>query len=505
MRIIHPHTAGLVVLLLLATALRLYALTAQAIWYDEAAIITYAQMDLQQWSAYLGRGGGAVVGLFKAPLLFLLLKGWIALVGSGELALRLPFALVGAASVVPLYALAVRLAGRPAGLAAAGLLALHPMHIYYSQQVSEYSPLVLGASLSMLLWHRVHDQRSTAGRLALAALNCALLGLHPVAVVLPALQLLWDVGHRRLRPACFNLLPLGTSLLMLRASAANPALLEASLNWIPPLSGAVLLQTARQLSHGGLSHGGLVTEQPDLAAGATLAALVAVLLGGAVVLWRGRRPAALLLLWWVAAPALLLAALSLLWRNQWVPRYLLVALPALAVAGGAGLAAVWRWRRAAGLTAGAVVAALCAHAVWQQQQQPGGGLREIAAHLRLHARPGDAVIISPDRLVLPLGYHVDGRPLQRLEQALRSRRSVEPGASWQVSEFNAPHNRMEQTPAFARWLARRRRVWLVTVLDWPRDAHSNRLLGHLRRRMHQHQLHFFPYDSAHLVLFLGTE
>ena len=121
------------------------------------------------------------------------------------------------------------------------------------------------------------------------------------------------------------------------------------------------------------------------------------------------------------------------------------------------------------------------------------------------ARPGDAVIISPDRLVLPLGYHVDGRPLQRLEQALRSRRSVEPGASWQVSEFNAPHNRMEQTPAFARWLARRRRVWLVTVLDWPRDAHSNRLLGHLRRRMHQHQLHFFPYDSAHLVLFLGTE
>ena len=475
----------LVGVVVVAAAVRLYGLTSQGIWYDEAATITWASMSLDRWQS------GPVVGLLKAPLVYLLLKGWMAVAGNGELALRLPFALLGAATVGPLYLLASRLVNRPAGLAAAGLLALHPMHVYYSQQVSEYAPLVLAVTVSMVVWLGAREQARVLNRtsLALLGLNTASLLIHPVAVVAPLTQVALDASGRR-ASLWVNGVPLVACALMLALTGADPELVEASLSWIPPLSGALLLETARQLSHGVMSHGGLVHEQMTWPQILLLALLAGLTIRGAASLARGSHPGAApprplaLLLVWIALPVVALAGWSLLVRNQWVPRYLLVALPALLTLAGAGLTASRAGRRLRPVAplVGGLVTALLSFCLFQHHDQGGSGLREAAALLRRQLRPDDGVIISPDRLSLPFGYHYDRDPAAWLERTLRVQRRVTPEEQWLVTEFDAPRRHLHQRPGFARWLATKERILVLAVVDWPSDAHTTSLLADLRSR-----------------------
>ena len=111
------------------------------------------------------------------------------------------------------------------------------------------------------------------------------------------------------------------------------------------------------------------------------------------------------------------------------------------------------------------------------------------------------MIISPDRLALPFGYHHDGNPGVWLERTLKVQRRVDAGARWLVTEFDAPRRHLQQVPGFARWLARHKRVFVLAVVDWPADAHTTSLLAHLRRRLAQQRVWFYPYGSAHLFLF----
>ena len=434
--------------------------------------------------------------------------GWMALAGAGVVALRLPFALLGAATVAPLYMLVARLLGRPTALAAAALLAVHPMHVYYSQQVSEYAPLVLIAIVSMLLWFEAHRRPRVLTRwsLALLGVNLAALLVHPVSVVLPLAQLALDAPRRR-ASLWLNLLPPAAGALMLALAGADDELLQASLSWIPPLSLALLLQTARQLSHGVLSHGGLVHEQLTGAQTMLVVLLWGLAIQGAVALVRSRvllrRFTGALLLLWIALPAAALAGASLLVRNQWVPRYLLVALPAMLALAAAGVSAMWPnpRLRALGLSAGVIVVGLLALNVWEHHSLGGKGLREAASRLQRKARVDDGVIISPDRLALPFGYHFDRRPGRRLQRALDAQRSVDPDAGWLVTEFDDPGNHLHLAPGFARWLRRRDRVYVLAVTDWPSDAHTAALLQHLRRHRRQQRVWFYPYGSVHLFRF----
>ncbi len=169
--------------LVLATAavgVRLWGLTHQPVWYDEAILVSYAQMTTTEWLEYTtsAQTVGPLYHLLKAPLPVLLLRGWIALAGSSPEALRLPFALIGATTVLPIYLLGRRLLGRRAALLVGGLLALSPFHIYYSQQVSEYGLLLLMITTSMLLWLR----GAFAGAMAL---NLAAVLCHPLAAGSP--------------------------------------------------------------------------------------------------------------------------------------------------------------------------------------------------------------------------------------------------------------------------------------------------------------------------------
>ncbi len=93
--IFHP-----LLLFVLALLLRLNQLGTQSLWLDEGSTWSIIQ---QGWGVLLG---DMVNPVSAYPLYHLLLKGWVALAGDSEWALRFPSAVAGAGAVVALYAAA---------------------------------------------------------------------------------------------------------------------------------------------------------------------------------------------------------------------------------------------------------------------------------------------------------------------------------------------------------------------------------------------------------------
>src|SRR5262245_10017007 len=85
-------------LLMIGLAMRLYRLGAQSLWLDEGG--TWAVVTGQTWGRLIADLGSMDAAY---PLYHLLLKGWVALAGDSEWALRFPSALAGAAAVVVLF------------------------------------------------------------------------------------------------------------------------------------------------------------------------------------------------------------------------------------------------------------------------------------------------------------------------------------------------------------------------------------------------------------------
>jgi predicted DNA-binding antitoxin AbrB/MazE fold protein len=84
----------------------------------------------------------------------------IALLGPTSGALRLPWALVGAATVLVSYLLVARLHGRGLALLSAALLAAYHYHIHYSRLGSNQIADGLFAALTLLCLYRGYDRRS---------------------------------------------------------------------------------------------------------------------------------------------------------------------------------------------------------------------------------------------------------------------------------------------------------------------------------------------------------
>lgn len=124
-------------LLLLAFALRVYHLDYQSLWRDEVDAIRFSSwslIDLVQGLVQRGHNG---------PLYFLVLRGWRALTGNSEFALRY-FSVLGGILNIPLTYQVGRCLGTTkftAGLAVI-LMATSPYLIWYSQEAKMYTWLV---------------------------------------------------------------------------------------------------------------------------------------------------------------------------------------------------------------------------------------------------------------------------------------------------------------------------------------------------------------------------
>jgi hypothetical protein len=122
-------TAIIAALTLLALALRVVRLPEIGLWYDEAFGLLIAR---QPW----GEMNRTLALDVHPPLWFWLLHLW----GAGSVTWARLFGVVCGAATVPVLWLSTRRAlGEAPALFAAGLLAVHPIHVFYSQELRMYA------------------------------------------------------------------------------------------------------------------------------------------------------------------------------------------------------------------------------------------------------------------------------------------------------------------------------------------------------------------------------
>lgn len=169
----------ILLLVLLAFALRLYRLDYFSLRGDEAFTVLFVQKPLaQMWHETLTVEP-------NPPLLYFLLRGWIALAGDSEFAARFFSLFFGVLCVPLVYRLTrVIFSSHAMALFAAFLLAVNPYQIWHSQDVRNYAmwqALSLAALIPFWLWYKTSssDRWQGGGRylaafvvLELAALYC---------------------------------------------------------------------------------------------------------------------------------------------------------------------------------------------------------------------------------------------------------------------------------------------------------------------------------------------
>jgi 4-amino-4-deoxy-L-arabinose transferase-like glycosyltransferase len=337
-------------LILLAAALRLATLTEQGFWYDEAFTPVHV----------LHAGLGATLKSLvhsenTPPLWYLLAWADARVLGDGALALRLPSALAGIATVPVVWAIGSELSGRRAALIGAALVAVNPLFVWYSQEARAYGLFVFFAALAMLCFARL--LRGPSGRRAAAfALSGALALLtHYFAAFLLVPMALWLWRERAARraalPAIGALALVGLALLPLISAQGGHGTqwigrwaLSSRLQAIPqyyltgysggPLGHGVELLVALPLLAGALLGGWRLLGAP--ARGASQSApssspsAPAPAHGGDSSPSRSREGAAICL--WIAAVAVLAPiALAVLGADYLAPRNLVAAMIPLSV------------------------------------------------------------------------------------------------------------------------------------------------------------------------------
>jgi len=388
------HRWLLLAFVALAFGLRAWQLGAQALRGDEAFDVILVQGSMRD-----------VLDELRAtqpypPLFHITLKGWIAVVGRAEFALRFP-ALWCSVLMVPLaYALADLWLGKGAALWSAALLALQPLSIWYAQDSRMYAALMLSSLastwLAARLWAAQKQRWLWIGYVATTFLG---LMTHYMALVALAAQqvcALIAIGptrNGRLWRHWVSAQGLMALLYLPWAIYAWPLLRSHISTWAEPTAVWMMAWRLLQSTTVGLTIDWRLAWVPTLAAGASMAI-------AGVGLWSsGKRRELLLLLAWIAVPSALVAVGSL-FRPMFSERYLVFLVTPTLILTGYGLFRLgqWRWLQAA-LTAllvgGMAVSLYGYHFLPAYAKSPPW--HELFDYLAQNVRPGDAVVYTfPD-------------------------------------------------------------------------------------------------------------
>lgn len=397
-------------LTLLGLGLRLITLGSQELRGDEAFSYLFARLPWREIVPALLREGDP-----HSPLHYLLLHGWMGLLGESEFVLRLPSVIAGVLLIPLLWRLGLTLAERRQALLLALCGALSQGLVWVSQDVrNQYvlaCALAVGATLALLR----AVEKPTPGRWLAYALLSALTVYSfyygVFALLAHGCYLLANREGRRRLPAWIASGLLALALFMPWLAAMWPRLIAAG-----QLSDAGRPELANYLARVGV-WAALGSEIPRatgrwLALGAGMVALV-----GWRALWRKRRPLAVLLGAWLGGAlwGLFLVQFS---RATFSARYIAVAAPAawgLFVAGVDALARAGGTRRILGLAA--LLAILGANLVGlvtyytDPDAWRSAGYRPAAAHVAASALPEDLFLTNfPDPC---WDYYLRDAPLPR--------------------------------------------------------------------------------------------
>ncbi|MBK8020561.1 MAG: glycosyltransferase family 39 protein [Chloroflexi bacterium] len=421
----------ILLILILAAALRFGGIDAQSLWHDEGNSYVQATRGFGEIAFHAGRD-------IHPPGYYWILAGWRALAGDSELSLRLPSAFASILTVAFAAALGWRLYGPVAGVTAGVATTLSTFSIYYAQEARMYALLALWVAASFWTLSAFLRRPTIPRMLALAAINTA--GLYtqyafPLFMVAQGVVALAALLQPGLRPS--EVAKTGRFNRWLLYIAANAVTLSLFLPWLPTAWAQITawpraaepvpaIQAFAELARVLLL--GLVPTANAPAIAFILLLFGAVTLRGRSV-WRWLLPIA-----WTLLPLLLFIGLGLyqpddrklmlpaqvgaaLWlgRGVWMlwSGGLLSIRTALRTLTGRSRAdqtnaGVLRWMRLAALLSVLWLAVVLAEGLGGLRTDPAfqrADYRGIAAAIDAQARPGDAVILDAPNQQEVFGYY----------------------------------------------------------------------------------------------------
>ncbi|MDQ3547315.1 MAG: glycosyltransferase family 39 protein [Chloroflexota bacterium] len=400
------HYAVLAAIIVAGAVLRLTALNRQSLWFDEIDVVVRAQQPL-----------GTVLRTFVAegengPLYNILLALWIRVAGISELAVRFPSAVAGTLAIPLIYLLARRLAGATTGLLAAGLLAISPYHVWYSQEAKMYALVVLLALASSACLVEALERDQKRWWVAYTILTTLLFYTHVATVLIFVAQSLYVIVTRRAWRG------------RERGWVASVAIL--TLPYLP-----IAVWALRVVG------GGVQTWQPDVGfwdaarilgikfavnradeiietCGALLYAVLA--LAGTLVLARqGRRER-----WWLLLVSLSVVPIVGLYlvslrQSVFSDRYAIVALPAYLIL--VAVAVIWLTRQRMLWPVGAAVLFLLLAFAWGPLRDVNRSTaaekedwRSAFAWVAERVEPGDVLLLHPGYIITTYDYFSQREP-----------------------------------------------------------------------------------------------
>ncbi len=413
-----PHPL-LLLLLLLAFALRIFLLDAQSIWWDEGISLHLAASDFGQIAADR-------LDNIHPPLYFFLLKVWLTLTGVTAFSARYLSVLAGWLQVALTYAVAARWFGRRTGLAAALFATVSAVSIIYAQETRVYSLLPL-AYLALLAVTRELTRPAKAPWilwLALALISWLAIHLHYVSFFAVGYVTIWaavSFSRRRRwtdlrRLVLVQLLAAAAGLPWFLPAAANRAAIAGEANAGTFVTDAVpfrfLVEQVWTFHLTGLA-GALARSGIPAAAGITaLLLLLAVTMRLAD--GRTRRATAVLLANWL----LPLSSALLVWlvRSFSHPRYVVMFVPGLwllaayLIAPGPRRTSAGFLERAALLLSVLLALLLLTLSLWGialyffDPSAAKDDIRGAAAYLETIAEEGDLILVPDSDWSLPFEY-----------------------------------------------------------------------------------------------------
>ena len=377
----------------------------ESLWLDEVYSIGVA--SLHPWPAVFS--GWKLFGQADPPLFYFILNGWMRFFGDSERALRLLSALFGSATVLATWIVGTRVLGRAEGMLAAAALAVHPVHIAFSQDIRAYALVTFLGVIAFGLLFEALQRESRGYWAACSAAMIAALYAHNYSLFLVPSLFLWALIYLQAtkRVVPWKHLAMCVAAICVGYAPWAPSLwsqinLVRSSNTIPPVVGL------REFIYTIYDQAGLLVTMGDVRYLAVPAARAFFWLSlGALILYlafdNSRNPRwrelVIIPILTLGLPFLISLRVPIFRSN----RYPVIVLPFTCLIVSALLARV----RAplVGWLALVVYLALAAPATRTYLTMPRSRDRDIASFIRSVRNPGDWVFVSPSYQKFPLIHY----------------------------------------------------------------------------------------------------
>ncbi len=322
------HLAALVLILLLATGLRVHGLSHDSLWGDEITTVLLARKSIADLIST------NIVWENIPPLHHLIMHFWIIPFGDSEFSVRMPSLLAAVAGVWMLYILVGRLLGAQIALIAALLLAVNPMQIAYSQECRSYTLSVLlglAATDVFVRLLRRPTQRLNAAYALLAAMGLYA-HLYGLFAILAHHIVYWTLLARSKRP--LRLRPRAWIIDNLAAAALFGPWVPIVITWTRAVAKNFWV---RQVTLDDIAR----SYYMFAGSRATLFMLTALIVLG--VARRRHMRGIFILLALMLTPVVVPVIISVLTHPTFAPRYGIIATVAMCALAAAGIAALPPW------------------------------------------------------------------------------------------------------------------------------------------------------------------